>query len=535
VKAQWTIGRKLFSAIGVLVILLMALGVTAAVGTRNVNGLLNETINVTTHKLELVLKFQATLTELRGIQRREILAAFVHDKSLYASAKQALDDTMGRGTGIVKEIEPLLVTDAGRRALTELRGGAQEWRSLNTRVEDLLEAEKLTEAWEFGRSKTNASMDRADKAAAELVEMEHGLLEKAKTQAASTFSAALFLIGGVFVVSLLVAGAVVLVVRKINATLRQTTEDLKDGAMQVSSASSQIATASQALSQGATEQAASLEESSASMEEMSSMTRQNAENAGQASELMADVDRRVHDANQMLRDMVQSMSSIKDSSVKVAKIIKTIDDIAFQTNILALNAAVEAARAGDAGMGFAVVAGEVRSLAQRSAEASKSTAALIEESVASAEQGSQQVERVAAAIGQFTEAVGKVKVINDQVSAASRQQAQGIDQVAQAITQMEKVTQTTAASAEESAAASEELNAQADNTLGVVMALEGMVGGGSTAAADRLPRPSAKTGKAKVMPFTPTTAAATPSKPAGRSKSAEEAIPFGETGTFGKF
>jgi methyl-accepting chemotaxis protein len=230
---------------------------------------------------------------------------------------------------------------------------------------------------------------------------------------------------------------------------------------------------------------------------------------------------------------VQSMSSIKDSSVKVSKIIKTIDEIAFQTNILALNAAVEAARAGEAGMGFAVVAGEVRNLAQRSAQASKDTAALIEESVTNAEQGSVKVEQVAATITQFTEAVGKVKIINDQVSHASRQQSQGIDQVSQAISQMEKVTQTTAASAEESAAASEELNAQAETTLSAVMELEAMVGGASAQPATarvRSSKPAASTGKAKVMNF------AQPAAPkANRSGTAEDAIPFGETGTFGKF
>jgi len=181
--------------------------------------------------------------------------------------------------------------------------------------------------------------------------------------------------------------------------------------------------------------------------------------------------------------MVTSMAAIKESSDKVGKIIKTIDEIAFQTNILALNAAVEAARAGEAGMGFAVVADEVRNLAQRSAQAAKDTAALIEESIAKSTEGAVKVEQVAGSIAGITEAVGEVKGLVEEVSVASRQQAQGIDQVSQAVAQMEKVTQTTAATAEESAAASEELNAQAEASLGVVRQLEQLVGGAATTTA----------------------------------------------------
>jgi methyl-accepting chemotaxis protein/methyl-accepting chemotaxis protein-1 (serine sensor receptor) len=171
------------------------------------------------------------------------------------------------------------------------------------------------------------------------------------------------------------------------------------------------------------------------------------------------------------------MGAIHDSSQHVAKIIKTIDEIAFQTNILALNAAVEAARAGQAGMGFAVVADEVRSLAQRSAEAAKDTSRLIEASIANASQGHVKVGVVEHSMSRITESVTRVKHLVEQVSVASREQAQGIDQVSQAITQMEKVTQTTAATAEESAAASEELNAQAESSMTAVARLDVMIRG----------------------------------------------------------
>jgi methyl-accepting chemotaxis protein len=326
----------------------------------------------------------------------------------------------------------------------------------------------------------------------------------------------------------------VVIVRSTNSVLRATAADLRDGASQVVSAAGQVSTSAQSLSQGATEQAASLEETSASMEEMASMTRKNAENATQAAALVTSVTKQVTDSNAALSQMVGSMAAIKESSNKVAKIIKTIDEIAFQTNILALNAAVEAARAGEAGMGFAVVADEVRNLAQRSAQAAKDTAGLIEESIARSQEGATNVEEVAKAISSITGSVASVKGIVDEVREASQQQTQGIDQVAQAIAQMEKVTQTTAATAEESAAASEELNAQAETSVSVVGRLEELVGGAGThapvyRAAVRAagPRPASKA----VNIFT------APSKTSGRPQrtSAEDEIPMGDTGTYGRF
>ncbi|MFI5178384.1 MAG: methyl-accepting chemotaxis protein, partial [Vicinamibacterales bacterium] len=278
-------------------------------------------------------------------------------------------------------------------------------------------------------------------------------------------------------------------------TMRQSLQQLTEGAQQLVSAAGQVSGSAQSLSQGATEQAASLEETSASMEEMASMTRKTAENATQAAALVSDVSHQVSDSNSALTDMVSSMTSIKESSHKVAKIIKTIDEIAFQTNILALNAAVEAARAGEAGMGFAVVADEVRNLAQRSAQAAKDTAGLIEESIVRSQEGAGRVERVASAIGTITDSVTRMRGIVEEVREASRQQSQGIDQVSQAIAQMEKVTQSTAATAEEGAAASEELYAQAEASMTAVRRLEELVGGttastGSTGATpDAAPTP----------------------------------------------
>ena len=333
------------------------------------------------------------------------------------------------------------------------------------------------------------------------------------------------MVAGVFVAFVLAT----LVVRSVSKRLNEAVISLNEGAQQVVATSEQVAGSAQSLSQGASEQAASLEETSASMEEMASMTRRNAENTRQAVGLVVDVHTKVHESQSALGEMVSSMSAIKESSVKVSKIIKTIDEIAFQTNILALNAAVEAARAGEAGMGFAVVADEVRSLAQRSAQAAKDTAGLIEESITKAQTGNVKVEQVAAAITGITDSVNKVKGLVEEVSEASHQQSQGLDQVAQAIAQMEKVTQGTAATAEESAAASEELSAQANTTMEVVGQLRALVGVQADAQSAPVRRKAAKAKHASVL-----------SMPARRSAKTmpmtnEDILPLEKTGTYGSF
>jgi hypothetical protein len=293
------------------------------------------------------------------------------------------------------------------------------------------------------------------------------------------------LLGVVFAALIVTVAVWRMVSARMAADVRAIVGDLAEGSAQVVAAAGQLATASQSLSQGASEQAAALEETSASIEEMASMTRTGAAHAREAAGLMQDVDGRVQSSTAALRSMESSMAEIQEASQQVGRIIKTIDQIAFQTNILALNAAVEAARAGDAGMGFAVVADEVRALAQRSAQAAKDTASLIQGSIEKTQAGSEQVAKVAVAIGDIAESVAGVKALVNQVSAAGQQQALGSDQVSKAIVHIEQVTQSTAATAEESAAASEELNAQAETSMAVVRRLEAFVGGTGRAAAKR--------------------------------------------------
>ncbi len=237
---------------------------------------------------------------------------------------------------------------------------------------------------------------------------------------------------------------------------------------QVSSASGQISSGSQNLAQGANEQASSLEEVSSSLEEMSSMTKQNSDNANTAKGLSQEASTAAIEGSDVMNKMSQAINRIKESSDSTAKIIKTIDEIAFQTNLLALNAAVEAARAGEAGKGFAVVAEEVRNLAQRSAEAAKNTAELIEESQDNSNNGVQITEEVGKILERITGSATKVNDLISEIAAASEEQSNGIEQVNMAVANMNKVTQQNAANSEESASAAEELNSQAEELAQMV-------------------------------------------------------------------
>ena len=292
--------------------------------------------------------------------------------------------------------------------------------------------------------------------------------------------ASLILICGLFASLIAGFGVAYTITRSITKPIKTVADALSAGAEQTSSAANQVSAASQSLAEGSSEQAASLEETSSSLEEMASMTKRNTENAQKAKDL-ANQARLAGDAGMSdMQVMMQAMEAIKSSSNDIAKIIKTIDEIAFQTNILALNAAVEAARAGEAGMGFAVVADEVRNLAQRCAQAAKETSVKIEDAVSKSANGVEISAKVASSLKEIVSKARQVDELAAEVASASQEQSQGISQVNSAVSQMDKVTQANAANAEESASAAEELNAQADTLKESVQELLQLVDGKSS-------------------------------------------------------
>jgi len=265
----------------------------------------------------------------------------------------------------------------------------------------------------------------------------------------------------------------------ITRPIARVIDGLNEGAEQVTAAASQVATSSQHLADGSSNQASAIEETSSSLEEMSSMTRQNADNAQLANDMMTkEAATNFQLISERMGTMEKAMQASVGASEETAKVIKTIDEIAFQTNLLALNAAVEAARAGEAGAGFAVVADEVRNLAMRATEAAKNTQDLITNSTGRIKEATSLYGQVSEAMGKNGEIAQKVTELIGEIAAASREQAQGISQVNSAVVEMDKVAQQTAASAEESASAAEELNAQAEQMKSYVGDLVVLIGGG---------------------------------------------------------
>ena len=254
----------------------------------------------------------------------------------------------------------------------------------------------------------------------------------------------------------------------ISDRLNQTMSQISTASDQVSSGADQVANGAQVLAQGSTEQASSVEELAASINDVSQQVTQNAESARNASSKAREVGDSMTQCNSKMQEMIDAMAEINDSSQEISKILKTIEDIAFQTNILALNAAVEAARAGTAGKGFAVVADEVRNLAAKSDQAAKATKALIERSVQAVENGTQIANETADSLLSAVEGAQDMGRIVDQISTASDHQADAIDQITLGIDQISSVVQSNSATSEESAAASQELSSQAQVMKGLV-------------------------------------------------------------------
>jgi methyl-accepting chemotaxis protein len=505
-KAQMTIGKKLMLSFSALLALMLGLTYSSLSSVGTLSAELDTAVNKTAQKTDLAGQIETAVSEMRVGQRGLILFSMLKDRPKAEMGREAFRTASTRIEKLIAEIRPMLVTEGGRQAVDTIRAQTSAWMPLYMEIEKACAAQRFDAAMSSAMDRTVAIGGQMNAAAGQLKEAQKGLLVAAAQNATVVSSQSRWIAFALIGLCLAVGVGVVWVVRDISSTLRRMAGDLGEGAEQVASAATQVSSSSQSLAQGSSEQAASLEETSASSEEINSMARKNSENSRVTADLMTQSQHRLVQTNQALDQSVLAMGEINTQSDKIAKIIKVIDEIAFQTNILALNAAVEAARAGEAGMGFAVVADEVRNLAQRCAQAAKDTAALIEESITKSNDGKLKVDQVATAIRAITEEADKMKTLVDEVNLGSQEQARGIEQIGKAITQMEQVTQKTAANAEESASAAEELNAQSETLKDIVERLTAMVGGGDAAKGRGRPahrRTAAASGKSAHRPSEP--------------------------------
>lgn len=490
-----SICKKMVIVFSALLLVIAAMAVAYLYSVSGLGGELKSATDVTAKKVFLITELEGQLFRMRSCQRGVMLFAMYKVPDKVAANKQEFESRAAGVEDIFTQLAPLLQLEQGKKDLAFLQSELPNFKGFFEQVVAASAAGDFQGALRIYNDSSNKSLTALEASAHDLAELQKQLTQQASERGAAVSSHAhwtayILLLAGLAVLPIAVA-----MVLQTTRKLRGVASHLHEGAEQITSAAGQVASASQSLAQGASEQAASLEETSSSSEEITSMTRKNAENSQTAAAVMAEVDQRVAEGNRTLEEMVQSMQEITGSSDKISKIIKVIDEIAFQTNILALNAAVEAARAGEAGMGFAVVADEVRSLAQRSAQAAKDTASLIEESIAKSNQGSQRLEHVAQVIHAITESAGKVKTLVDEVNLGSQEQARGIEQISKSIAEMDRVTQANAASAEQSASASQQMSAQAEALQNVARELRALVGGIDDDARPRISivHPAAKT------------------------------------------
>ena len=468
-------GAKLLVSAVTIVGVASILGVSALVMTGRLGAQLEYAVNALAMQQFLAGRVSAEAADLVAFERGVTIATMLQQNDQASTFRQEFVRTHASMTGRLSELANLTEGSA-RSEVAALAAQADEVLRLHRDMESMLASQRMDEGLVILNSRLLPLLGQLSQRSRAVVDRQQQELAVVRSAASTLISLSRWWIGGLLLLAMLFGAGAIWLVRYIQSVLRTMVGRLGEGAGLLAGASDQVSANSGSLSQSASEQAATLEETSASATEIHSMAQRNAENAQSAAVGSAKASDAIAEANKVLTRTVQSMNDIRDSSAKISKIIQVIEEIAFQTNLLALNASVEAARAGAAGLGFAVVADEVRNLAQRSAQAAKETTTLIEESIATANQGKVHVEEVAKAIGSVTESANVVKTLVSEVHLASVEQSKGFNQITQAIHQMERVTQDVAATAEKGATSGQQLRVQATSVKRMLVEIEALVG-----------------------------------------------------------
>jgi methyl-accepting chemotaxis protein len=476
---NWTIGKRVTLGFVAVILITLCLGALALMRLRAVNNYIELIASDAIPGIYHIGRAESLITENQNRLLGHVLAG---DHSTKEQNEAEIKATQVKIDKALADYETTITKASDRQLFDLIKPAREDYRSIRDKTVLPLSRElKTKEASEALQKQLEPALVKYLAALrAEVDDNKKDADEYVTLARAASWAAKIGLLVGLLVASIVGVGISFTIIRGTVQILGRVAQRLDEGSMQVAAASGQVASASQSLAEGASQQAASLQETGSSLEEMSSMTKRNAESAQKANDLAKQARVAADSGVSDMQAMNQAMDSIKASSDDIAKIIKTIDEIAFQTNILALNAAVEAARAGEAGMGFAVVADEVRNLAQQSAQAAKETAAKIQGAIERTAQGVRISAKVGEALHSIVKQVRQLDELVAEVAVASNEQSQGIEQVNTAVSQMDKVTQTTAANAEESASAAEELNAQAATLNEAVYELVRLSGADST-------------------------------------------------------
>ena len=470
---------RLLSCFGALLLAATLVSVYSLRSIYSFRAQLRDEIEVGSARLDQARQITIGLTSMRSALRGITVFSLGKNPKGVETAKSAFETSAAQMKDVLRSLSGTRLSADDSVAVGAIRTGLDQWLENYPEFVSMCAAGQADEASQLTIKKTSPIMDMIQESAAALGHANRARHDAAVARVESAIDQATVLTSILAGVLLLAGTGGLFVVAGLVKSLRQVAESVRAGAVQVLSASQEVASSSQSLAQGSSEQAASLEEAAASAEEISSMAQKNAESSLAASDLAFRSGEKFAETNRSLDLMVVSMQEIKASGGKISKIIKAIDEIAFQTNILALNAAVEAARAGEAGMGFAVVADEVRNLAHRCALAAADTESLIAESLAKSADGMSKVDLVAAATRAATTDAGQVKRLVEHVHSCSQEQAKGIEQIGKSITILEGLTQRTASMSEEGAAAATQLSAQSVTLKDVAHQLTVMVDGGS--------------------------------------------------------
>jgi len=473
---RYTVKQKLLISYGTMMILLVLLGGLAVYEISGLGELTRELGIKDATKMYNAGMANGHSTEMLAASRRIAVKESVGDTE---GLSRAIDEYNAYEKKMREDIATILkqgVSAEGRPTLEAASTRLDMAAQLFPHYLELIHAHQVKEASQFAESQLEPALLDVDAAGTKMLERQKVVMGKANAKAEDAVTFAHWLIGALLTFGAISGVLIAFIVRSLDHQLRHAVRELSVGSDQVTEASCQVATSSQNLAKDTSEQAAMIEETSASAEEINSMARRNAENSDHSTTLVSEAVRHSDDANHAVEQCVSAMDALSESSEQIAKIIGVIDKIAFQTNILALNAAVEAARAGEAGMGFAVVAEEVRNLAQRCAQAAQETSVLIKRSVDNTAAGRERMSTLVDSGRKVSEVFGRIKVMIDEIRMSSQEQGKGIDQISRAIGRMESGTQKNAANAEESAAAAQELNAQSDALRGIAMGLARMTG-----------------------------------------------------------